>query len=602
MRFSKLGKIQSEKRGISSIVGGVFFLVLMVTGFTVYFLALDTQARMIDTQQTIADIGIKKIQEKFSVAAAFDPSDFNRLSLQVGNEGNNALEIADFWIVDKTDPAQPATQYEIDYVDAHIPVGFDGNILENTPLFMGAAVYDITVVSTLGTIVRAELDTVGLGNNLAAQLYAIPPDVSYGETATLALFVTNVADIEITGVVPLALDVNPPGALLLGPPCDEIEIAPVDLKPGESTFFTWHCKTIIGSFNSAVIFTGQATGSMGGVTVTSNPALDTAIIRDPTGGGIGDDLIVDETFLARPKIYMIVPSPFGNDPNDKALWGVNIVNPTPNTMEVRKVTITALTSRPQMQDKMFDEQFCTITTVAPTPPSWTCPVQNQLMWKDFTTPIIIPAFENYPFLVMVEPGKLAAAGDILETVLVDANVFTSFGQFGKSAYASSMANDASSLVNVFLTDTPDTFSPTNVIAYKSGILAGTTITLHAIMGDFDTGGTFQIADNSRLIINIPFDWTLSPLPASTANFDIITVQSSLGQNQIIAQLDGNLATGGKSLTFTIEAPCVPFTKFYVMHILADGEVLDGGASLMSLGPLAETVLQVDPDLINCPVI
>ena len=157
-------------------------------------------------------------------------------------------------------------------------------------------------------------------------------------------------------------------------------------------------------------------------------------------------------------------------------------------------------------------------------------------------------------------------------------------------------------MKVFLTDTPDTFSPTNVIAYQPGILAGTTITLHAIIGDFDTGGTFEIADNSRLIINIPFDWNLSPVHPSTANFDIITVQSSLGQNQIIAQLDGNIATGGKSLTFTIEAPCVAFTKFYIMHILADGEILEGGASQMSIGPLAETVLQVDPDLINCPVV
>jgi hypothetical protein len=597
MRFSKLGKIQSKKRGISSIVGGVFFLVLMVTGFTVYFLALDSQARMIDTQQIIADVGIKKIHEKFSIATSIDTLDSNRLEIQVGNEGKNAIEIADVWIVDKTDADQPVTQYELDYSDAHIPVGFAGDILENTPLFMGTAVYDVKVVSTLGTIVIAELDILGLGDHLQAQLFAIPPDVDYAQVVRMALFVTNVGDVEITGVVPtLPLVVDPIASVFS---FTEIDTAPVDLEPLESAFFTWDY-TLIGTFNSVVTFSTDATGSMSGIPVTSNLATDTTTIRDPTGGGgMGDELIVEETFLARPKIFMIIPSPFGDDGNDQALWGVNVVNPTPNEMEVRKVTISALTSRPQKPDKIFDESpsGCVINTIAPTPPNWVCSAQNQLTWTDFNTPIVIAPFENFPFLIRVQPGSLATSAADLETVMVQANVFTTFGQFGKTGYGSAMANQDSSLVSVYLSGVPDSTAWGNILGEIDNLPAGDPVTLHATIADFDGEGNFKIEAGSRLIINIPLDWELQTPVTPDPDFSTITVQSSIGQTQIIAELAADLPAGAKSLTFTVTPPCVSFTKFFVMHILADGHVLDDTTPHFTIGPLAETVLEVNPNVL-----
>ena len=102
----------NRQKGISSIVGGIFFLVLMTSGFTVYYVALDTQSQMIDTQQIIADTGVAKIKEKFVVAASSDSGDNNRLSLQVVNIGNNAVEIADVWIINKTG-TENATRYDL---------------------------------------------------------------------------------------------------------------------------------------------------------------------------------------------------------------------------------------------------------------------------------------------------------------------------------------------------------------------------------------------------------------------------------------------------------------------------------------------------------
>ncbi len=71
----------NRQKGISSIVGGIFFLVLMTSGFTVYFVAIDTQSQMLATQQIIADTEVAKIQEKFVVAASSSGVN-NLLSLQ----------------------------------------------------------------------------------------------------------------------------------------------------------------------------------------------------------------------------------------------------------------------------------------------------------------------------------------------------------------------------------------------------------------------------------------------------------------------------------------------------------------------------------------
>jgi len=119
----------NRQKGISSIVGGIFFLVLMTSGFTVYYIALDTQSQMLDVQQIIADTEVAKIKEKFVVAASSDSGDNNRLSLQVVNVGNNPVEIGDVWIINKTDAAAPAARYDLDYRDASIPVGHSRNIV-----------------------------------------------------------------------------------------------------------------------------------------------------------------------------------------------------------------------------------------------------------------------------------------------------------------------------------------------------------------------------------------------------------------------------------------------------------------------------------------
>ena len=56
-----------KRRGLSSIVGALIFVVLMVATFAVLGVALDSQTDIVDVSRDVADLGLKKQQESFQI-------------------------------------------------------------------------------------------------------------------------------------------------------------------------------------------------------------------------------------------------------------------------------------------------------------------------------------------------------------------------------------------------------------------------------------------------------------------------------------------------------------------------------------------------------
>ena len=156
------------------------------------------------------------VLENYDVSISTDLEDNNRLAIQIKNQGNFPLEIADFWIINKTDAVNefPVLRYEINFTEPFIPPGYGTNILENYPLYMNADTYNVKVVSTLGTIHQKEL-IVGVANNLRAELFAIPADVKVGQNATIALHVTNVGDSRLLDVQTSNMTITPSSGVSL---------------------------------------------------------------------------------------------------------------------------------------------------------------------------------------------------------------------------------------------------------------------------------------------------------------------------------------------------------------------------------------------------
>jgi len=164
-KFNKNNLKLHKSRGISTIVGGIIFLVLLTSGFSSFYIALDVQKDTINTQREISKDIVQKIQEQFSISTSTDPDNNNLLGIQVENKGQNPIEISNIWIINKSateTPPYSAVSIDVNYDDAFIPAGYDAPILKKTPLYMSPGEYDIKVVSVLGTIVtEIEFDPSG---------------------------------------------------------------------------------------------------------------------------------------------------------------------------------------------------------------------------------------------------------------------------------------------------------------------------------------------------------------------------------------------------------------------------------------------------------
>jgi len=60
-----------KRRGLSSVIGALLFVVLMVATFSVLGIALNTQTDIVSTARDVSDIDLKKQQEDFIVRLRF---------------------------------------------------------------------------------------------------------------------------------------------------------------------------------------------------------------------------------------------------------------------------------------------------------------------------------------------------------------------------------------------------------------------------------------------------------------------------------------------------------------------------------------------------
>ena len=588
-----------NRRGISTIVGGVIFLVLLTSGFSAFFIALDVQKDTINTQRDISKNIIEKTLEQFAISAASNPVD-NKLGIQVKNQGTNPVEITNIWIINKSSvevPPYSSNSFDIDYEDAFIPSGFSSAILENTPLYLIPNDYTIKVVSSLGSIKQTDL-TVGGPNNLLAELFTIPPDVRQGENVTIALRVTNVGDTQLVDVKPYSIppDVKP---LVEISSSQFISASPVPtLNPAESTIFTWHYKVktdaTVGiriDFTNAVNATDSATG----FDILSNFATDAIIVRDPQGGS-GEEIVIKDELFGKPAVFMLVPNTFGTN-EEEGLWGVTVGNPTDALMEVTKVSITALYATANTNQEIFtasDDH----TNIQPQPDDyWSIPNDNQLIWYDpggYTQSI--PGRSAFTFLVSADPGKVSS-GTGLDSVVIHAAVFTTLGAFGEASWNTSMKKNTDAIVNVYLYEdvAPITYTDTTKMqASRMGIPSSSTEKFHIILAE---RGGVNVLPGAQLIINVPQDWTVIEPSITDDGFDSTPAWNPFpdGSSQIVGILTSALNNDAKRISFEAVAPKVACDKMYVMHVLANGKTTGN----FPIGPLAEIVLQVNP-LGACP--
>jgi len=282
-----------KRRGLSSIVGTLFFIAIMVAAFTAILAAFSYQNDLIDTQRTIADLEIAKSQENFIIKGEMELASVNCiptlpndacLKVTVYNKGTNPVEVDQLWLIQKADPydATPYNQGSLPplmFQDLVVPISTSKDITSNSIEVDSVRLYSIKVVSKLGTIVTADVPDPC-------------PQCLQGDEGQ-----------QCWDIFPF-----PDGN-------GQKDLAEEDLN-GDGFVDVLDCQGAEG-----------APGS--GVTPT-----------------IEDDL------FNKPGIFMTFPSPYGQ--SDKVgTWGAVIGNPTPKDMDIDKIVFTVIPFSTQSGQTIF---------------------------------------------------------------------------------------------------------------------------------------------------------------------------------------------------------------------------------------------------------
>jgi len=657
-----------KRRGLSTIVGALLFLVLMVASFSVLGIALNSQTEIASTSRDIAAIELKKQQEAFGIALSTDVTQI--LAVDVTNSGQNPTEIFTLVLTNRTDIGFPTKTYPIPSDTSFIAPGDFKDVVStlNMNMTLAAAaglieIYDFKIISSLGTIKTATLEcsftecgAVSIGGDLVIQLFADGPTGVNTKISTIIMFVTNTADFTYTDVQPTrgftdtpttcnALDLLPPfdpfwEVLIFGTPddfteniapCDFDAFSPVDLGPSQTTLFKWDA-TLTGDIDTVFEFCNGVQGNDDlGDPQTFGPECDTLTIIDPNdcggcgpGGDEGLNIILIDDLLIRPSIFMAMPSPFGDtDDDETGLWAVNLANPTDEPMEISKVTILAYPPGGNAQDVVFQGKGvgapgtnnCLVEDIEPnTGPQpqgfWDCPRDNILMWQSISNPILLEANSTQSFVAKVNPRTIKTDKDNLDALIVQANVYSTFGSFGKSGYQSSMYDADGSIVNVYLVNEATDINLRDEFIHNINDMANfTSVRFDAVFADMDSKPTTVIEPGARFIINVPREWTFenfiscdgfdsndgdgdcndAPIPTAIVHAD--------GSTQIIGISTGPIGDGindARKISFNAITAPVKAPRLYIMYMLADGLTLNTQGQEKTIGPLNEVVLNVDP--------
>ena len=193
-----------KKRAISTVVGTLIFLVLMLAALGIFVTWMQLQSNLLETQLEISKKSIGKLQEQFSISLSYDTSNNNRLSVNVTNDGSTYAEIIDMLIINKSLITKDATRYDISHSDAFVPSSSTIDVLNNQPLYMDIGTYDIKIVSALGTMKTSELTVTpgGGSSDIAVSVFTIPPDIASGKNVTLVMHVYNRGTTTLNNVQP----------------------------------------------------------------------------------------------------------------------------------------------------------------------------------------------------------------------------------------------------------------------------------------------------------------------------------------------------------------------------------------------------------------
>lgn len=287
-------RFRRSKKGVGSVVGAVFVILIILSGFVFYQIALLTMNNYNRVTDEMNQADWRRANEELTILGAHVTSS-NYLDVTVKNTGSVQSVIEWIGIFDQS--ISPEGQQ---FFSANIPVPIGENRTFNSgqegifnSTFMITPTdheYLVQLLTKEGNIYFFTLYPASKAD-LALSLIAVPATVYQGNNITLFVTVTNINEYDvIANNLVLDLTVDPTDLTQEISVPDSLTID--SLPPGSSTFFTWTYATITGatedkpvtftatlnpdgpSASASVTIKPQPTGSngQGQITITGSAA------------------------------------------------------------------------------------------------------------------------------------------------------------------------------------------------------------------------------------------------------------------------------------------------------------------------------------------
>jgi hypothetical protein len=229
-----------NRRGISTVVGAVFFVIIFTTAVTFVTYDMNLINNFTDAFVTKSQSDADTNHEGFSVTKV--TVDNNKFNITVQNSGNIPITINRLWVQNKTDITWGTSKYDINQVV------YPGNSLtkigQSIPLYAKSTQgYDLKLVTMRGNVKEFFVNSASQAP-LNLQLFALPNYGSNAFNTTLLLGVTNnmTNGGSLSNIIPNMIVKNVTGfgktTLLSGPTPTSYPI----LNSGDLTFFKWDYK------------------------------------------------------------------------------------------------------------------------------------------------------------------------------------------------------------------------------------------------------------------------------------------------------------------------------------------------------------------------
>ena len=167
-----IGKLSRDKQGVGSIVGAVFILLILLTGFTYYIVNVNVTDDYNEILQDIDKIDQKRNKENIEFTSVLITAD-DKLNMTVKNTGSHNIHL--IWLGVQNQTSTPETQ-QYSSLDTYVNPTDDATGIGSTITVTQNSQYIIQLVTELGNVFNYDLYSITITGPDTIPYYQNPAD------------------------------------------------------------------------------------------------------------------------------------------------------------------------------------------------------------------------------------------------------------------------------------------------------------------------------------------------------------------------------------------------------------------------------------------